>query len=135
MRCTPLGDNALMLEVGDVIDEPTHRRVQEAWRALAAAPLPGVVELVPAYTTVTLFYDPLLAVQAGAPEAGITEWLAASILARIKDPPKMEKTKPRLVEMPVCYGGEFGTEIFTGAWRLALGASSRRLPAWRIPPA
>lgn len=111
MRCTPLGDNALMLEVGDVIDEPTHRRVQEAWRALAAAPLPGVVELVPAYTTVTLFYDPLLAVQAGAPEAGITEWLAAKILERIKDPPKMDKTRPRLVEIPVCYGGEFGPDL------------------------
>ena len=111
MRFTPLGDNALMLEVGDVIDEPTHRRVQEAWRALAAAPLPGVTELVPAYTTVTLFYDPLLAVQAGAPEAGIADWLAGQVEERLEHPPKLDKVKPRTVEIPVCYGGEFGPDL------------------------
>jgi len=111
MRFTPLGDNALMLEVGDVIDEPTHRRVQEAWRVLAAAPLPGVTELVPAYTTVTLFYDPVLAVQAGAPGDDIFEWLVARAKERLKNPPKMEKPKGRTVDIPVCYGGEFGPDL------------------------
>ena len=37
MQITPLGDNALVLELGTVIDESTHRRVQSAWQALAAA--------------------------------------------------------------------------------------------------
>ncbi len=111
MRFTPLGDNALMLEVGDVIDEPTHRRVQEAWRALAAAPLPGVTELVPTYTTVTLFYDPWLAVQAGAPEAGLVDWLTALVTERLKHPPKMEKHRSRTVEIPVCYGGGHGPDL------------------------
>ena len=111
MHFTPLGDQALMLEVGDAINEPTHRRVQEAWRALAAAPLPGVTELVPAYTTVTVFYDPLQAVQAGAPEADIAGRLTAQVQARLKHPPKMEKAKPRTVEIPVCYGGEFGPDL------------------------
>ena len=111
MQITPLGDTALMLEVGDVIDEPTHRRVQAAWRALAAEPLPGVSELVPAYTTVTVFYDPWRAVQAGAPETGVADWLMEQVRARLKNPPKTEKTKGRLVEVPVCYGGEFGPDL------------------------
>lgn len=111
MRFAPLGDNAFMLEVGDVIDEPTHRRVQEVWRVLAAAPLPGVTELVPAYTTVTLFYDPVLAVQAGAPGDDIFEWLVARTKERLKNPPRMEKPKSRTMEIPVCYGGEFGPDL------------------------
>ncbi len=111
MRFTPLGDNALMLEVGDVIDEPTHRRVQETWRVLAAAPLPGVIELVPTYTTVTLFYEPALAVQAGAPEDDIFEWLVAQATERLEHPLKMEKSKGRTVEILVCYGGEFGPDL------------------------
>lgn len=111
MQITPLGDNALVLEVGSVIDESTHRRVQAAWRALAAAPLPAVGELVPAYTTVTVYYDPWAAVQAGAPEENIPEWLAAKLRERLKHPPKTEKAKPRLVEVPVCYGGEFGPDL------------------------
>ena len=111
MQITPLGDNALVLEVGTVIDESTHRRVQAAWRALAAAPLPAVSELVPAYTTVTLFYDPWAAVQAGAPAQGIADWLGTQVRERLKNPPKTEKVKPRVVEIPVCYGGAFGPDL------------------------
>jgi inhibitor of KinA len=111
MQITPLGDNALVLEVGTVIDESTHRKVQSAWRALAAAPLPGVNELVPAYTTVTVFYDPAAVVQAGAPPLAIADWLGGRLRERLKNPPKMEKAKSRVVEVPVCYGGEFGPDL------------------------
>lgn len=111
MRITPLGDLALEIELGETIDEPTHRRVQAAWRALAAAPLPGVIEIVPAYTTVTVFYDPLLAGRAGAPENNLLDWLTVQVSERLKNPPKMEKFKGRTVEVPVCYEGEFGPDL------------------------
>ena len=111
MQITPLGDQALMVELGDAINESTYRRVQAAWRALATEPLPGVSEAVPAYTSVTLFYDPWLVVQAGAPENEIVSWLKAKVAARLKDPPKAAKAKPRTVEIPVCYGGEFGPDL------------------------
>ena len=111
MQITPLGDNALMVELGDVIDESTHHRVQKVWRALAAAPLPGVTELVPAYTTVTAFYDPVAAMRAGAPEDNIADWLGVKLRERIKDPPKTEKFKGRTVEIPVCYDAAFGPDL------------------------
>jgi inhibitor of KinA len=111
MQITPMGDSALLLELGDAINESTHRRVQTVWRALAAEPLPGVSETVPAYTTVTVFYDAWQAVQAGAPEAEIVPWLSGLIRERIKHPPKTAKVKGRLVEIPVCYGGEFGPDL------------------------
>ncbi len=111
MQFTPLGDSALVVELGDAINESTHRRVQAAWRALAAEPLPGVSETVPAYTSVTLFYDPWRVVQAGAPEREVVPWLTARIKERLKDPPKAAKAKPRTVEIPVCYGGDFGPDL------------------------
>jgi inhibitor of KinA len=111
MQITPLGDQALMVELGDSINESTHRRVQAAWRALAAEKLPGVSEVVPAYTSVTLFYDPWQVVQAGAPEQEIVTWLTAQVRQRLKDPPKAAKAKSRTVEIPVCYGGEFGPDL------------------------
>jgi inhibitor of KinA len=111
MLIRPLGDNALMVELGDVIDESTHERVQQAWRALVAAPLPGVLEVVPAYTTVTAFYDPVLAAQAGAPAEKIADWLGPQLLERISHPPKMEKFKGRTVEVPVCYDAEYGPDL------------------------
>lgn len=112
MQIRPLGDSALMVELGDSIDEPTHRRVQAAWRALEAERLPGVSETVPAYTSVTLFYDPWQAVQAGAPEADVVGWMSDRVRERLKNPPSAaKKTKPRLVEVPVCYGGDFGPDL------------------------
>jgi len=111
MQIIPLGDTALLLEIGEAIDESTHKRVQSAWQALAAAPLPGVSELVPAYATLTVFYDPLRVVQAGAPEGGIADWLTERVRDRLKNPPKTEKYKGRTVEIPVCYGGEFGPDL------------------------
>jgi inhibitor of KinA len=101
----------LLLELGETIAESTHRRVQTAWQVLAAAPLPGVVELVPAYTTVAVFYDPVRVAQAGAPEGGLADWLGGKVRERLKNPPKMEKPKNRTVEIPVCYGGEFGPDL------------------------
>lgn len=111
MPITPLGDMALQIEVGDTIDEQTHRRVQAVWRALAAAPLPGVVEIVPAYTTVTVYYDPALVVEAGAPEDAVVAWLGTRLEERLKSPPKAGKEKPRLVEVPVCYDAEFAPDL------------------------
>lgn len=111
MQITPLGDSALMLTLGDSIDESTHRRVQAAWRALAAEPLPGVSEAVPAYTTVTIFFDAARVVAAGAPDDDIVEWLSARVRERLKDPPKAAKAKSRVVEVPVCYGGEHGPDL------------------------
>jgi len=111
MQIIPLGDTALLMEIGDTIDESTHRRVQAAWQALAAAPLPGVSELVPAYTSVTVFYEPRQVVEAGAPAAGIADWLADKVKERLKHPPKLEKNKGRTIEIPVCYDGEFGPDL------------------------
>lgn len=111
MQITPLGDSALLVELGDAINESTHRRVQAAWKALAAEPLAGVSEVVPAYTSVTVFYDPWRVVQAGAPPDGIVAWLGQQVRERLKDPPKTAKGKPRRVEIPVCYGGDFGPDL------------------------
>jgi len=122
MQIIPLGDTALLLELGETIDEATYQRVQSAWQALAAAPLPGVVELVPAYTTITLFYDLMQAVQAGAPKEGVTDWLAGKVQERLKNRSKMKKTEDRIVEIPVCYGGEYGPDLGLVAKHAGLSA-------------
>lgn len=112
MQITPLGDGALILTLGSRIQDSTSREVQATWRALAAEPLPGVSEVTPAYTTVTVFYDAWRVVEAGAPEDGVVAWLTEQVRARLKHPPKASKSsKPRTVEIPVCYGGEHGPDL------------------------
>jgi inhibitor of KinA len=121
MRITPLGDTALTIEIGDKIDEPTHHRVQAATQLLEAAGLPGVWEVVPAYTTVTLFYDPLKLSAAGA-SGDLAGWLGAKALDVLgKLPRSVSAKRGRVVEIPVCYGGEFGPDLAEVAQRTGLG--------------
>lgn len=111
MLIRPLGDKALRVEVGDRIDEATHARVQAACAAIEAASLPGVRELVPAYTTVTVHYDPAAIAHAGAPVEDLAGWLGLRIEQVVKSAGKVKAAKTRVVEIPVCYGGEFGPDL------------------------
>lgn len=122
MLITALGDTALRIEWGEQIDESTHRRVRAAMLTLEAATLAGVTEVTAAYTTVTLFYDPVRATEAGAPVANIAGWLEARVRDVIQNGRKPESLKGRLVEIPICYGGEFGPDLGEVAARARLSA-------------
>jgi KipI family sensor histidine kinase inhibitor len=97
-----------MLVFGDTIDEATNDRVQAMDRALAAQPISGVTETLPAYCTLEVFYDPLIVgydelcaalLSRVTPESGLTETVDA------------DKKSPRTVVIPVCYGGDFGPDL------------------------
>jgi inhibitor of KinA len=106
----PLGDAALVLQFGDEISEQTHRTIQSVAVYLHEHPFAGLVEYVPAFTTLTVFYNPWLVEQNGHadPYAYVARHLQ-NLLALI--PPTEETTSPQLVEVPVCYGGRHGPDL------------------------
>jgi inhibitor of KinA len=121
MHVTPLGDTSLILTVGESIDERTLARVQAACRALEKAALPGVTELVPAYTTVTVFYDPVAVVGAGAPETEVADWLAVRIGSAARSAGSGARAlSGRVVEMPVCYERDCAPDLAEVAERAGL---------------
>jgi inhibitor of KinA len=111
MRISPLGDSALRLEFGAGIDESTHGRVQAACAALEEAVVPGVRELVPAYTTLTIHYNPAAVFAAGAPAEDLAGWLALRVEQAVARSRRAAAPAGRRVEIPVCYGGEFGPDL------------------------
>ncbi len=118
MRITTLGDRALVVELGTQVDEPTHYRVQAAFRLLESPPLSAVTEVVPAYTTLTLYYDPVVLAKAERPQENQdpTEPLIRQILKRLQTlPSRLEPISGPIREIPVCYGGEFGPDLETVA--------------------
>ena len=100
-RLLPSGDAAITVEFSRAIDEQANRRVLALDRALADAPIEGVVETVPTYRSLLVHYDP---VQIGFDELG--ERLTA--LAQLPVPPT---TKTRRWRVPVAYGGEHGIDL------------------------
>lgn len=100
IRVDPLGDRALQVTLGDATDQATGGRVAAAARRLAR--LPGLVECVPGFTSLTLHYDPLRA----QPEA-----LAGAVAAALAGLGPEEGGPGRTIEIPVRYGGESGPDL------------------------
>ncbi len=96
------GDSALVVEFGDEIGEEVNRRVHALAYILEKNRPPGLGEAVPTYRSLLIHYDPLCLTwdQVRA--------LVTDLLQKGEDllPPK-----PRVVEVPVVYGGEFGPDI------------------------
>jgi inhibitor of KinA len=101
-RFATLSDRALVVHLGDQIDLPAFHAVRSLCRLLEDQPPAGMLEFVPAFTTVAIYYNPLR-----TSAAELSSWIRD--LATRSDPPA--EAPPRVVEIPVCYGGEFGGDL------------------------
>lgn len=106
----PLGDSGIVIKLGDAIDQATQQKVKALADYFEEHPLPGMVEYVPGYTSVTVYYDPVAWYDPRAADMPYERFkaLLAGQLVHIRAD---EQTKPRLVEIPVCYGGAFGPDL------------------------
>ncbi|HMJ04879.1 MAG TPA: 5-oxoprolinase subunit PxpB [Chthoniobacterales bacterium] len=113
MKITPLGDSALTVHVpAESASDPDGclREVSAIFRGLQEANLPGVVEVAPAFTTVSVFFDPARLVDAGAPADDLIPWLSAKITARLA-PMEPADLPARSIEIAVCYDTDFGPDL------------------------
>jgi inhibitor of KinA len=121
MKLEPLGDSAVVATLGPGIDPETLALVLALSEAVGAARGRGIVDVVPAYSTVTVFYDPAqFAAPAGGAYGQVCQFVE-SCAPRPGGP--APRAAPRLVEIPVCYGGELGPDLGTVAERAGLGGA------------
>lgn len=109
MDFTPLGDRAVTITLGEAISESTHRLVRAVSSAIDARHLDGIVDLVPAFTSVTVHYDPLRVT--GDAHATPYSRIVAALEVLLSGVHPEELAAPRTVEVPVCYGGDFGPDL------------------------
>ncbi len=109
MRFAPLGDRAVMITLGATIDETTHRLVRSASARIDRRPPAGFVDQVPAFTSIAVHYDPLIAARGArqTPYARVVDELRDAL-----DGLTAEQLPPaNAVEIPVCYGGALGPDL------------------------
>jgi antagonist of KipI len=102
-RFEPYGEGALLVLLGEGIDEENYRRLASFAERLRAAPPAGFQELVPAYNSCLVVFDPLAARPADM--AAALRHLAADLGPGAANGPAL------VVELPVAYGGEFGPDL------------------------
>lgn len=101
-RFQPASDQSLLVYLGDRISLDAHHRVVKLLRLLEAEPVRGIRNLHPAYCSLLVNFD---ALHLSHDEL---EAILPAYLERLEDVPVPE---PRQVEIPVCYGGEFGPDL------------------------
>jgi KipI family sensor histidine kinase inhibitor len=100
-RLLPSGDSAVTVEFSRTIDDDANQRVLALDRALAAAPIDGIIEAVPTYRSLLVHYDPC--------RIGF-EGLGEQLLARASQP-MPPVAKARRWRIPVAYGGAHGIDL------------------------
>lgn len=118
-RFLDVGDTAVTVEFGDTIAPALLTSVAAFDHAvqstMAAGRLPGVVETVPTFRSLTLIYDPLLTRRAE---------IDPVLIALLALPASVASVAGRLWQLPVCYGGEFGPDLEAMAQATGLSADA-----------
>jgi KipI family sensor histidine kinase inhibitor len=98
----PLGDSALLLQLGDEIDIAINQRVHALNALLQTKQIPGILEMVPSYCTLIVHYDPLLLAFDQA-----VHWVQDEMDHMTDSINRI----PRRIEVPVRYGGASGPDL------------------------
>ncbi|MGD9940263.1 MAG: 5-oxoprolinase subunit PxpB [Clostridia bacterium] len=108
----PFGEAAVIVILGNSIDEANYRQLAALAKAIQEKPPLGFCELVPAYNSLLVVFDPLLS---------DTTAIASSLqaLASAMEPVSSEAAKD-IIELPVAYGGNYGPDLDTVATKTGL---------------
>lgn len=113
----PLGDNALLLRLGDRIDARVNRQVLALAAQIESRRPPWLQDCVPAYASVAIFIDPDLMPGDEDPLLAARAWLRALVDSEATD---LIAPAGRLVEIPVRYGGADGPDLLAVASELGI---------------
>lgn len=119
-----LSEYAVTVQFDDWINTDTLERISSFDALLQRRPFEGFRTSVPAYTTLSVYYDPLMVMQA-AQLTGISCFERVSgFLHRLRaEWSATAMPVSALISIPVCYGGPFGPDLDDLAHRLGLSAA------------
>jgi inhibitor of KinA len=102
----PLSDSAITIDFGNVIDEKINDIVMKLYRFCSENTFTGMIEAMPAYASLTIFYDVWELRKANINAKSAYEFVEDYIENSLKSLDRELLTSKSLVEIPVIYDGE-----------------------------
>src|SRR5215471_16193961 len=101
-RLVRAGDSAVVVEFEERIDAAINMRAVRLAAAVEGARIAGVLDVVPTFRSVAVFFDPLR-----------TEYvqLTRFLDEHARQPVSFEDDQRTPLRVPVCYGGDFGPDL------------------------
>lgn len=100
---SPVGDCAISIDFGQVIDPKINRHIRQTIERIQALQLDGIIELVPTYCALLVQYDAML--YSYADMCHIIEPIFSESVT------DNDNEKVTVIEIPTVYGGEFGPDL------------------------
>jgi inhibitor of KinA len=110
-RIFPLGDTAITIDFGNVIDEAINDHVLKLFHELRSNPLPGTIEVVPSYSAVTVYYDVFAISKTLSNGKSVYDHICENLNKKLENIPAGDDKLFNLVNIPVCYDKEFAPDI------------------------
>ncbi|WP_368564885.1 5-oxoprolinase subunit PxpB [Pseudoxanthomonas sp. UTMC 1351] len=106
----PLSDDALLLRLGDSIDATLNAQAHTIASKLREQAPPWLRDLVPAYASLAVFFD-ARHIEHADPHA----YVISALKALLGTPLVAALREPDPINIPVCYGEEFGPDVAEAA--------------------
>lgn len=100
---SPVGDCAISIDFGQVIDPKINRHIRQTIERIQALQLDGIIELVPTYCALLVQYDAML-----YSYADMCNIIEPTFSESVTD---NDNEKVTVIEIPTVYGGEFGPDL------------------------
>jgi inhibitor of KinA len=106
-----LGDSAITVDFSNTINEAINNEIIARYYELKNHPLPGMIEAIPSYSSLTIYYD-IVKLKKNLP-AGHTafEAIKQQLEQRLKQPAQQKNAGERLIKIPVCYDEEYAPDM------------------------
>lgn len=101
-----ISETSALVEFGNEINPDTNKKIRILCDYLENNPFCGLVEYIPYFTSISVIYDPIK-INSISPFEKVKEILE-SILCKLDFSAEYEEN---IVEIPVCYGNEYGPDI------------------------
>ncbi|MEO6165925.1 MAG: 5-oxoprolinase subunit PxpB [Chitinophagales bacterium] len=97
----PLGDSAITIDFGNVIDASINERVMALFHYLQKQNIPGVRDIIPCYSSLTIVYDPVTVSKVNVPDA--YSFFKVQLDQSVKNAVVKNANSITLIKIPICY--------------------------------
>jgi inhibitor of KinA len=116
-----LGDSAVTIDYGNIIDEKVSVRVHSIRDWLKCRPFDGLLDIVIGYSSLSVIFDPWLVYHYQKPTGTIFNWIKALLIEADKAAETAEPETTRVVEIPVCYDQENAPDLLRMSYEKKIG--------------
>ncbi len=106
-----LGDSALTIDFGNTINESLNDTVISIFNSLHQTPFEGLIEAVPAYSSLTIYYDIGMLQKKIKNESTVFQWVKNTITERLQQKQTILNKKENIVSIPVCYEKKYAPDL------------------------